>query len=108
LADHSNDSYVQKTLGLAGDKSLFEKSPEQILSLRKSLFRELQTIGLAATRERFEALASLLYHSKAYRIVPLKEMHLRSPVEPFDGRHVARDFVDMIYIRLETVGPGAS
>jgi len=62
----------------------------------------VQTVGLAASRERFEALTRLLYGSGAYRIVPLKEMHLRSPVEPFDGRHFARDFVDIIYIRQQT------
>lgn len=43
----------------------------------------------------------VLCRSGAYRIVPLKEMHLRSPVEPFDGRHLARDFVDIIYIRQQ-------
>jgi phenylacetate-CoA ligase len=32
---------VQKILDLADDKSLFEKSPDQLLSLRKSLFRDL-------------------------------------------------------------------
>ena len=67
----------------------------------------VQTVGLAATRERFEALSSLLYRSKAYRIVPLKDMHIRSPLEPFDGRHLARDFVEIIYIRQQTGGPGA-
>jgi phenylacetate-CoA ligase len=41
LVDHSNDPYVQKILDLAGDRSLFEKSPDQLLSLRKSLFRDL-------------------------------------------------------------------
>jgi hypothetical protein len=61
----------------------------------------VQTVGLATTRERFEALSLVLCHSGAYRIVPLKEMHLRSPVEPFDGRHLARDFVDIIYIRQQ-------
>jgi hypothetical protein len=68
----------------------------------------VQTVGLAATRERFEALTSLLYRSGAYRIIPLKEMHLRSPVEPFDGRHLARDFVDIIYIRQPAGAPSAS
>jgi hypothetical protein len=67
----------------------------------------VQTVGLAATRERFEALSSLLYCSKAYRIVPLKDMHIRSPLEPFDGRHLARDFVDIIYIRKQTGAPSA-
>jgi hypothetical protein len=68
----------------------------------------VQTVGLAATRERFEALASLLCRSGAYRIIPLKEMHLRSPVEPFDGRHLARDFVDIIYIRHQAGGASGS
>jgi len=68
----------------------------------------VQTVGLAASRERFEALTRLLYGSGVYRIVPLKEMHLRSPSEPFDGRHLARDFVDIIYIRQQTGSAGAS
>jgi phenylacetate-CoA ligase len=41
LVDNSNDPYVQKIMDLAGDRSLFEKSPDQLLSLRKSLFRDL-------------------------------------------------------------------
>ena len=41
MVNHSNDPYVQKILDLAGDKSLFEKSPDQLLSLRKSLFKDL-------------------------------------------------------------------
>jgi hypothetical protein len=61
----------------------------------------VQTVGIATTRERFEALGLVLCRSGAYRIVPLKDMHLRSPVEPFDGRHLARDFVDIIYIRQQ-------
>jgi hypothetical protein len=40
-ADYANDPYVQRVLDLAGDRSLFEKSPDQLLSLRKSLFRDL-------------------------------------------------------------------
>jgi hypothetical protein len=68
----------------------------------------VQTIGVAATHERYQTLASLLSRSEAYRIVPLRKMHLRSPIEPFDGRHLARDFVDVIYIRQETEYAGAS
>lgn len=41
MVDNSNDPYVQKIMDLAGDRSLFEKSPDQLLSLRKSLFRDL-------------------------------------------------------------------
>ena len=41
MVDHSNDPYVQRILDLAADRSLFEKSPDQLLSLRKSLFRDL-------------------------------------------------------------------
>ena len=67
----------------------------------------VQTVGLAASREHFETLASLLYHSEAYRIVPLKEMHVRSPIEPFDGRTLARDFVDITYMRQQTGAPSA-
>jgi len=68
----------------------------------------LHTFGLAATRERFEALALLLCGSGAYRIVLLRDMHLRSPAEPFDGRHLTRDFVGVIYIRHQAGGATAS
>jgi hypothetical protein len=85
---------------------------EKIRRLRdRTPFRgvlRVQTIGLAATHERYQALASLLCRSEAYRIVPLRKMHLRSPMEPFDGRHLARDFVDVIYIRQETGDANAS
>lgn len=40
MGDVSTDPYVEKILDLASDRSLLEKSPDQLLSLRKSLFRE--------------------------------------------------------------------
>lgn len=87
--DLSKDPYVEKVLNLASDRSLFEKSPDQLLSLRKSLFKDF--LSFLARRGS----------SGVYRIVPLKDMHLRSPVEPFDGRQLARDFVDIVYVRKE-------
>ncbi|MEM3786440.1 MAG: hypothetical protein QXZ59_03570, partial [Nitrososphaeria archaeon] len=35
-----NDPYVEKVWNLIGDRSLFQKSPDYLRSLRKSLFRD--------------------------------------------------------------------
>jgi len=61
----------------------------------------IQTVGLAAPRAAFDSIASSLAECGVYRVVPLKDMHLRSPIEPFDGRHLVRDFVNILYVRRE-------
>jgi hypothetical protein len=52
-----------------------------------SVFSEAQQVKLITT------------HSRVYGIAPLKDMHLRSPSEPFDERQLARDFIDTLYVR---------
>ncbi|HIE22760.1 MAG TPA: hypothetical protein EYP68_00820 [Candidatus Korarchaeota archaeon] len=61
----------------------------------------VQSVGLSVPDAVFETLTPMLAVIGVHRIIPLKDMHLRSPIEPFDGKHMASEFVNIIYVRKE-------
>ncbi len=61
----------------------------------------IQSVGLAVPDTVFEVLTPKLAEAGVHRIIPIKDMHLRSPIEPFDGKHMAREFVNILYVRRE-------
>jgi hypothetical protein len=61
----------------------------------------VQSVGLAVPDAVFETLTPMLAVIGVHRIIPLKDMHLRSPIEPFDGKHMASEFVNILYVRKE-------
>ncbi|RLG54641.1 MAG: hypothetical protein DRO00_00595 [Thermoproteota archaeon] len=75
-------------------KSLKEKEPF-------SSIMGIQSVGLAVPDTVFEVITPILTEAGVHRIVPIRDMHLRSPIEPFDGKHMAREFINILYVRKE-------
>lgn len=65
---------------------------------------KVQTIGLAVSAARKEALMPSLPSTGAYRIVPLEDMFMRSPLEPYDGMDMAKLFTYGVYQRDTSLG----
>ncbi|RLG46658.1 MAG: hypothetical protein DRO06_04080 [Thermoproteota archaeon] len=56
----------------------------------------VQTVGVAPG----EAIPRLARALGVHRVVPLRGMHVRPPLEPLDGVHLAREFVRVAYWRV--------
>jgi len=63
----------------------------------------VQTVGLAVSPENKRLLLELLMGSGVYRILPLKDMFMRSPREPYDGINLAAAFTYMVYHREKEI-----
>ncbi len=73
----------------------------------RETFKEVdgvQTVGYALPEKDAEAFISNLCKLRVYRIVPLRDMYMRSAIEPFDGMYLARELTYSIYLRRREVG----
>jgi len=66
----------------------------------------VQTVGLALTPDRAGEMAGKLAEAGVYRIVPLVDMSLRSPLEPYDGVAIPSSFTYMAYRRTTGLSLG--
>lgn len=71
------------------------------LPLRKAFkgVDKVQTVGLAVSENIKDQVVNGLVNSGVYRIVPIEDMYLRSPLEPYDGLHIASSFTYIVYRR---------
>ncbi|MEM2128438.1 MAG: aldehyde dehydrogenase family protein [Candidatus Methanomethylicaceae archaeon] len=60
---------------------------------------KVQTVGLAVSDKIKNDLLEDLVNSGVYRIVPVEDMYLRSPLEPYDGLNIPSSFTYIIYMR---------
>lgn len=60
---------------------------------------KFQTALLAVSESRKSKLINLLARIGVYRIVPLGESFLRTPIEPYDGEFIPKYFTYTIYVR---------
>jgi hypothetical protein len=64
---------------------------------------KVQTVGLAVSDEIKHDLLEDLVNCGVYRIVPVADMYLRSPLEPYDGLNIPSSFTYIIYMRDRTL-----
>jgi hypothetical protein len=69
---------------------------------------KVQTIGLALSAEKAEGIARKLAGAGIYRIVPLNDMSMRSPLEPYDGVAIPSSFTYIVYRRTVGLDLGGS
>lgn len=62
----------------------------------------VQTISTAVSGDAFQEIARNLHILGVYRVVPLGESYLRTPVEPYDGFYLAQLFSYTAYIRVRS------
>jgi hypothetical protein len=60
---------------------------------------KIQTVGTAISPESEPKIAELLAEAGVFRIVPLNDMYLRSPSEPYDGVAIPSSFTHIVYRR---------
>jgi len=116
--DHSNlDKAVTSfpSFNVHGRRRFIEivvvDDPEKAASLVNSIpsmpafhgIDKVQTVGLALPNQVNEEILWNLVPSGAYRFVPLEEMFMRSPVEPYDGVALASLFTYSVYERKKHV-----
>ena len=61
----------------------------------------VQTVGYSISTEEKEKVFEKLASLGIYRIVPLSEMFMRSPIEPYDGVTLLSAFTRIVYRRDE-------
>lgn len=66
---------------------------------------KVQTIGLSLSRGNTMALLDKLPQTGAFRITPLQDMFMRSPLEPYDGMNIASMFTYTVYYRNRGIQP---
>ncbi len=66
---------------------------------------KVQTVGLAVSDKIKRDILEGLVNSGVYRIVPIEDMYLRSPLEPYDGLNIAASFTYIVYKRDVAIGP---
>ncbi|MEM3404420.1 MAG: aldehyde dehydrogenase family protein [Nitrososphaeria archaeon] len=64
---------------------------------------KVQTVGLALSEDKVEDVLEILTSSGVYRIVPLRDMSIRSAIEPYDGVNLASFFTNTIYLRKKPI-----
>jgi hypothetical protein len=64
---------------------------------------KVQTVWLAVSDEIKHDLLEDLVNCGVYRIVPVADMYLRSPLEPYDGLNIPSSFTYIIYMRDRTL-----
>ena len=84
-----------------------EKATEQVANLPSNFaftgVDGVQTVGLAVEETEREKLLDGLAKVGVYRITPIEDMYMRSPVEPYDGIFLASTFTYTIYSRKKTI-----
>jgi hypothetical protein len=68
----------------------------------------VQTVGLAVSAGREEVIAGKLAGAGVFRIVPLADMSMRSPSEPYDGVSIPSSFTYAVYRRTKGLDLGGS
>jgi len=69
---------------------------------------KVQTAGIALSPDNAEGIAGMLAEAGVYRIVPLADMSMRSPSEPYDGVAIPSSFTYIVYRRTLPLGFGGS
>ncbi|MBC7113373.1 MAG: aldehyde dehydrogenase family protein [Candidatus Methanomethyliales bacterium] len=60
---------------------------------------KVQTVGLAVSDKIKQDILEDLVNCGVYRIVPVADMYLRSPLEPYDGLNIPSSFTYIVYMR---------
>ena len=60
----------------------------------------VQTLSVAVSGETLRGIMDKLHLLGVYRVVPLGESYMRTPVEPYDGSYLAQHFSYAVYIRV--------
>lgn len=60
----------------------------------------VQTLSVAVSREALEEILRNLHRIGVYRVVPVGESYLRTPVEPYDGAFLPAAFSYTAYVRV--------
>lgn len=68
----------------------------------------VQTVGLALSEGKAAGVAERLAGAGVYRIVPLDDMSMRSPSEPYDGVAIPSSFTYAVYRRTSALDLGGS
>ncbi|MGC9107657.1 MAG: acyl-CoA reductase [Infirmifilum sp.] len=61
---------------------------------------KVQTIAIALTPDKIAEIEKNLHRLGVYRVVPLGESYLRTPLEPYDGLHLPQAFTYTVYLRV--------
>jgi hypothetical protein len=69
---------------------------------------KIQTAGIALSAESEAKIAERLAESGVFRIVPLRDMYMRSPSEPYDGVGIPSSFTYAVYRRKKELNLGES
>ena len=69
---------------------------------------KIQTVGIALSAETELKIAERLAEAGVFRIVPLGDMYMRSPSEPYDGIAIPSSFTYAVYMRKIGLNPGGS
>jgi len=64
---------------------------------------KVQTVGLAVNDETYKRLLGAIPATGVYRITPLKDMFMRSALEPYDGVNIASIFTYTLYSRSKSM-----
>ncbi|MEM2216768.1 MAG: acyl-CoA reductase, partial [Thermofilaceae archaeon] len=62
----------------------------------------VQTLSVAVSREALREITGKLHLLGVYRVVPLGESYMRTPVEPYDGFYLAPLLSYTAYIRVRS------
>ncbi len=65
---------------------------------------KVQTVGLALSKVNLGSVVPMLPSTGAYRLVPIDDMFMRSPLEPYDGMDMAKLFTYGVYLRDRSLG----
>ena len=65
----------------------------------------VQSVGLAVSAANRERLLAGLPATGAFRIMPVDDMFMRSPLEPYDGMQMAEIFTHRVYMRDRSIRP---
>lgn len=60
----------------------------------------VQTLSVAVGRDAYAEILRNLHRIGVYRVVPVGESHLRTPVEPYDGSFLPSAFSYTVYVRM--------
>lgn len=84
-----------------------EKAIQQVVNLSSNVaftgVDGVQTVGLAVEEAERERLLEGLADVGVYRITPIEDMYMRSPVEPYDGVFLASTLTYTTYSRKKTI-----
>ena len=67
---------------------------------------KIQTVGIALSAEAELKIAERLAEAGVFRIVPLCDMYMRSPSEPYDGVAIPSSFTHAVFMKKTGLNPG--